>query len=96
MKVVNNKSTEMVNKVLQARQPPAVIARSDSDDLSAEALAKAEAIHGSASGNMDCFAEPVIGRAFATRWLAMTLYIQAASTNKNGRDLVPAIALSEL
>jgi len=23
-------------------------------------------------GDMDCFAEPVIGRAFATRWLAMT------------------------
>ena len=22
---------------------------------------------------MDCFAEPVIGRAFATRWLAMTV-----------------------
>jgi hypothetical protein len=33
-----------------------VIARSDSDDLPAEALAKAEAIHASASGEMDCFA----------------------------------------
>ncbi len=31
------------------------IARSDSN----------EAIHPSASGEMDCFAEPVIGRAFA-------------------------------
>jgi hypothetical protein len=41
-----------------------VIARSDSD----------EAIHFSTSGEMDCFAEPVIGRRFApTRWLAMTL-----------------------
>jgi hypothetical protein len=40
---------------------PFVIARSESD----------EAIHVSASGDMDCFAEPVI---FArTRWLAMTL-----------------------
>ncbi len=32
-----------------------VIARSASD----------EAIHGAASGKMDCFAEPIIGRAFA-------------------------------
>jgi len=32
-----------------------VIARSEAD----------EAIHASASGGMDCFAEPVIGRAFA-------------------------------
>src|SRR5262249_15422085 len=29
-----------------------------------------EAIHTSASGEMDCFAEPVIGRAI--RWLAIT------------------------
>jgi hypothetical protein len=44
----------------------AVIARSDSDDLSAVAQrAKVEAIHHAASGEMDCFAEPVIGRAFA-------------------------------
>ncbi len=35
--------------------PPLVIARSESD----------EAIHGPASGDMDCFVEPVIGRAFA-------------------------------
>jgi hypothetical protein len=52
-----------------------VIARSD---LSAVALrAKAEATKQSAlslRGEMDCFAEPVIGRRFApTRWLAMTL-----------------------
>jgi hypothetical protein len=41
-----------------------VIARSASD----------EAIHVSACGAMDCFAEPVIGRRFArTRWLAMTM-----------------------
>jgi len=40
-----------------------VIARSNSD----------EAIHHFARGEMDCFAEPVIGRRFApTRWLAMT------------------------
>jgi hypothetical protein len=33
-----------------------------------------EAIHRSASRDMDCFAEPVIGRRFApTRWLAMTV-----------------------
>jgi hypothetical protein len=41
-----------------ASNPPygtAVIARSISD----------EAIHAPASGAMDCFAEPVIGRAFA-------------------------------
>src|SRR5262249_49160885 len=32
-----------------------------------------EAIHASASGEMDCFAEPVIGPRIArTRWLAMT------------------------
>ncbi len=44
-------------------KPPAVIARSASD----------EAIHFSVCGTMDCFAEPVIGRRFApTRWLAMT------------------------
>jgi hypothetical protein len=44
-------------------KPPAVIARSASD----------EAIHLSACGTMNCFAEPVIGRRFApTRWLAMT------------------------
>jgi hypothetical protein len=40
-----------------------VIARSASD----------EAIHFFASGAMDCFGDPVIGRRFApTRWLAMT------------------------
>jgi len=40
-----------------------VVARSEAD----------EAIHTSLRGEMDCFAEPVIGRAFrATRWLAMT------------------------
>ncbi len=40
-----------------------VIARSDSD----------EAIHFSARGEMDCFAEPVIRRRYApTGWLAMT------------------------
>jgi hypothetical protein len=43
-----------------------VIARSTCDDLSAEARrAKAEAIHSFFGGGMDCFAEPVIGRAFA-------------------------------
>src|SRR5689334_14733266 len=32
-----------------------------------------EAIHDTTSGNMDCFAEPVIGPRFArTRWLVMT------------------------
>src|SRR5690242_15329541 len=32
-----------------------------------------EAIHSAARVDMDCFAEPVIGRAFrATRWFAMT------------------------
>jgi hypothetical protein len=31
-----------------------------------------EAIHISDFGDMDCFAEPVIGRIRATRWLAMT------------------------
>ena len=37
-----------------------------SDDLSAVAQrAKVEAIHSAASGEMDCVAEPVIGRAFA-------------------------------
>jgi hypothetical protein len=36
-------------------KPTPVIARSDSD----------EAIHAAASEEMDCFAEPVIGRAFA-------------------------------
>src|SRR5665213_65282 len=37
-----------------------------------------EAIHRAASGKMDCFAEPVIGRRFApTRWLAMTVFIPA-------------------
>jgi hypothetical protein len=40
-----------------------VIARSEAD----------EAIQSSSRGEMDCFAEPVIGRRFApTRWLAMT------------------------
>ena len=52
-----------------------VIARSD---LSAVAQrAKVEATKQSTlqfRGNMDCFAQPVIGRAFeATRWLAMTV-----------------------
>jgi hypothetical protein len=41
-----------------------VIARSVSD----------EAIHSVAGGEVDCFAEPVIGPRFArTRWLAMTM-----------------------
>jgi hypothetical protein len=44
-----------------------VIARSESDDVSAEAQrAKAEAIRIiSPEAVLDCFAEPVIGRAFA-------------------------------
>ena len=43
-----------------------VIARSDSDDLSAVAQrAKAAAIHFSAGGAVEYFADPVIGRAFA-------------------------------
>ncbi len=54
-----------------------VIARSDSDDVSAVAQrAKAEAIQlvSFAQTKPDCFAEPVIGRRFApTRWLAMTI-----------------------
>jgi len=28
---------------------------------------------------MDCFAEPVIGRIRATRWLAMTILVRNAS-----------------
>ena len=51
--------------------PPAVIARSASD----------EAIQFSVCEAMDCFAEPVIGRRLApTRWLAMTetTFAQAA------------------
>ncbi len=44
---------------------PDVIARSESD----------EAIHSSLRGEMDCFAEPVIGRRLApTRWLAITVF----------------------
>ena len=32
---------------------------------------------------MDCFAEPVIGRALrATRWLAMTMWRQSGATNQ--------------
>jgi len=30
-------------------------------------------------GEMDCFAEPVIGRIRATRWLAMTILVRNAS-----------------
>jgi len=46
-----------------------VIVRSEAD----------EAIHRSACGGMDCFAEPVIGpRCARTRWLAITTAIETA------------------
>jgi hypothetical protein len=44
-----------LGRIRVAGMHTAVIARSDSD----------EAIHASACCDMDCFAEPVIGRAFA-------------------------------
>src|SRR3979490_510327 len=31
----------------------------------------------SLANKLDCFAEPVVGRAFATRWLAMTFGVAA-------------------
>ena len=55
-----------------------------------------EAIHGAASGGMDCFAEPVIGPRFArTRWLAMTRRERSRIFHCHAPDLIGASSIPE-
>ncbi|MEH2558793.1 hypothetical protein V1286_006322 [Bradyrhizobium algeriense] len=65
--------------------------------LSTSLRAKAEAIHSAACGEVDCFAEPVIGQRFApTRWLAMTADIDSPSRGADRPRFASSFALLEI